>query len=332
MTYTVMHTRLSYAVVMGKDGSFKRVANRNYRVGQSVDNIIESHSADFLSSYQPHERRISMKHSKKVLFFVFLLLIIALIATATVSGIMVYKKRVHRDSAFISDTAAVSKVVTNTEGNKVALVYVESEEIPAGILDVYTDADGNEYRYDESGALYDYRTSDDNKKTSTESAITVNSVAEDNTPMNMKKALQISDQYAADFCGEDFAQFTLDNKLHDDLGHYHFEYRVIYDDGIIGELCFVELDNNGALLQITRPFETLLADFDPAILKTVDKDAFQTAVREGARAQFSDTDVSYNIRKIAVREQDGKMGLMAFLVVDMNPGTTGTEVFYPFES
>ena len=335
MTYTVMHTRLSYAVVMGEDGSFKRVANCGYRVGQSVQNIIESHSADFLSSDHPHERRISMKRSKKVLIFVFLLLILALIATATVSGIMVYQKRVHRDSAFISDTAAASKVVTDTEGNKVALVYVESEEIPAGILDVYTDTDGNEYRYDESGALYDYRPANESTTADTSSAVMANSVAEDNTSMNMDKALQLAEQYAADFCGEDFDNFELVIQQHDEtLDDYFFEYRVIYPGGIIGELCLITLEPNGDLRQITRPYENMLADFDPAILETVDQADFKAAVKASANAQYPDHDVSYTIDRVYVSEQDGKLGLLAVLVVtlDSEPGTTGTEVFYPFES
>ena len=41
MKYLVMECHLSYAVVLDEEGRFLRVANRHYKVGQMVTNIIE---------------------------------------------------------------------------------------------------------------------------------------------------------------------------------------------------------------------------------------------------------------------------------------------------
>lgn len=41
MEYLVMECNLSYAVVMDRQGRFKKVANLNYQVGQEIDSVLE---------------------------------------------------------------------------------------------------------------------------------------------------------------------------------------------------------------------------------------------------------------------------------------------------
>ena len=41
MKYMVMECHLSYAVVLDENGSFLKVANMRYEVGQTVENVVE---------------------------------------------------------------------------------------------------------------------------------------------------------------------------------------------------------------------------------------------------------------------------------------------------
>lgn len=287
------------------------------------------------AAYLTTKGDIIMKRKKVFLIVVSTFAVLALGAVAVNGAILYSRQQKMDDGAFINENAALTKSHTTADGSQVALKYVESEEISTGTLDVYTDADGNQYRYDNSGALYDYRPVKNAGETDSPSAATANSTADTAQTMNMDKALKLADQYASDFCGEDFDRFELAVKQHQEtLGDYFFEYRVVYSNGIIGEICLVTLEPNGDLRQITRPYENMLADFDPAILETIDQNQFNAAIKNGAEAQYPGHHVSYTIDNVYVNEQDGKPGLLAHLIVtlDMEPGTTNAQVFYPFES
>ncbi len=270
---------------------------------------------------------------KKLLSVVIAASAVVVIAAVTVSGAILHSRNQKPgNNTFIDETAALTKIHTNTAGDKIALKYEKSENISTGTLDVYTDASGSEYRFNDAGTLYDYRPAPDSDTAST---ATANSAKDTAKTMTMDKALKLAEQYASDFCGEDFDRFKLAVKQHNEtLGDYFFEYRIVYSDGIIGEICLITLEPNGDLRQITRPYENLLADFDPAILKTIDQKDFNAAIKDGAEAQFSGHRVSYTIESTYISQQDGRLGLLANLVVtlDSQPGTTNAQVFYPFKN
>jgi len=227
---------------------------------------------------------------------------------------------------FISESALYERIYTNAQGEYVLLTYLKSEDTAAGVLDWYRDKARNEYAFDEMGNLISISFSD--KALKQESTGFTG-------PITEKQAKIFAQQYAKTICGEEFSLFEFNNVLYDsDENNYTIEYCVMYADKYVGELCIVTVGSDGSLEHITRPLQSQLKGFDPALLESVGDEALNEFIDQDVHRQFVEGSFTYTVNKLAIREQNEQLGIMAFVTVYPSDGTgsTGVEVFYPLES
>lgn len=120
---------------------------------------------------------------------------------------------------------------------KETVVYSETNKI-----DVYTDENQNEYRYNLNGELVTF-----NANAMAVDTIT-GTIDKDTITIDDVKAL--APKYAAAIFGDDFNGYTMDNaEYYQSIGGYNVTFTKKYGEGnfIKGEHCFVQILPNGAL-------------------------------------------------------------------------------------
>lgn len=185
--------------------------------------------------------------------------------------------------------------------------------------DVYTDESGNEYGYDMSGTLLDYRLSSetlDTKRANVQSLIT------------KEKAVELAKEYACVLYGEKFDGFEL--KSSTELQGTN-SYQIIFSKKykfVHGPYCVAVIFADGTLSDISLLDYNECADFDESLLDGITEQDVYSYAEGQAEAQYSSQLEDFNVTAILLDKIEGGYQLSVHADVKIDSETTLAQIYY----
>lgn len=243
----------------------------------------------------------------------------------TLHGTLVGPDDYYASNSFVNENAEPEKVyVIGDESIPLKLegsIILES----GNYIDVYNDAEGNVYSFDESGEFSSYDMNDDiyiekihysvgDHKEFGKDYIPPTELAEED-------AIEIAKETARKYFGEKFDPFELESTLYDeDTGGYHVYFEQYFGDEkyIRGMWCVVGImgDQTISCCGMTNYYD--LKDFDTSLLDGITKDALYSDLENKVCEMHGDNLVSYEIDSIKLKVKNGTYYLEASVGAEIN--------------
>lgn len=217
-----------------------------------------------------------------------------------------------------------NKNIISKNGTK--LQYIRSENYTnVRRYDVYTDDSGNEYSYDMTGMLTEFKL---NELTSN-----VNSANAEKL-YNEKEATELAREYAHLLYGDKFDDFEFEWSLASEETHtYTFSFIKKYGFAA-GPHCFIDICTNGVLLSCDLIGYNEYDDFNDDLLNGVTEDTVKAYVDDQIKLKYSETLDNYDIDSINIKKLDGKYNIIvavniAYRVNEGSITNVGQKYYYP---
>lgn len=232
-------------------------------------------------------------------------------------------------SEYVREEALAEKKIALPDGKRVALVYqITKNDSEGSFIDVYTDKDGNEYRFDDTGKVIG-----ENVSSATYLSMTRDMIGSDERSVeSAEKAEEAAREYAKTIFGDVIDDFSTVYARYDNqtVEKYYFTFSPTYgEDGFIqGEQCRVTVFANGSPLSCGSPNMYDFVDFDTDSLSSLKKESVYDYAENALIKRYgSITEGSFEVTRVRLKKVDDEIKLVVLAVVETPNGRLTDTVY-----